>query len=334
MKYSHRIKNKRQRLPDITVIIPVWNRVDIVEKCLDALENQETETTRFETLVVDDGSEDGTYKLLAEYKEKGNLDLRVIKHSYHQNLSAARNTGLRHAEANIVLFLDADILARPDVVEIHANYHRQYLDNNVAILGNVSFPKEWPQTPFAEINSASKMWRNLKPHEELPWWNFFGGHISAKKNFLISAGGFDEGHSRYEDLLLGRRLMPMGLKIIYANEAVGFHHHWRTPKEMVSNAMAYTEARLQLYRSGDPVLMAFLRDHKIEKKMKASLKRAIAALIANRMVFPLSLWTANVLMDRFSSIGTLLTRMLCYHVGHSTFKREIIRLESNRKKSG
>lgn len=332
MKDENWVEDEQRCLPDLTVIVPVWNRIDIIGKCLDALEKQETKTARFETVVVDDGSDDGTREFLDGYIQSRTRNLQVIRHLKPTNAGVARNAGLKNARARIVLFLDADVVLKPNVIETHVGYHRRYPDNNVVILGNVKFPDEWPPTVIDELGNCAVQWRNLKPHSELPWWNFFTTHISAKKNFLLSAGGFDDRLERFEDIELGLRLMPMGLKIIYVDEAVGFHYHRRTPKELVLNAKAYGIALTQQYNSGDPAWRDYLSYHGgFEKGWKTSTKRAIGTLLSNRVMFPATLWAANALTDRFPGISVLLCRALRYHSLHTAFRPGLKRSERDER---
>lgn len=322
-------RDEAQRLPDITVIISVWNRVDIVGRCLDALERQDTTTVTFETVVVDDGSEDGTDKLLVKYIEKEKLDLRVIRHRINMNLATARNTGLKNARAPTVLFLDADIVTKPDFVEVHANYHRQYPDSNIVILGNCKFPEDWQRTAYDDKTDGSYSHlvngKNLNPHSELSWWQFRGGLTSAKKSFLLSVGGFNERITRQEDIEIARRLMPMGLKIIYAAEAVGFHYHRRTPREALRICKVEAQILAEMFKSVDSEMQSYVSKYGwyTAGGLKASIKYVISSAFANPFLFPATFRTVDLLMPRFPWLSTQLFRMLRYYIGRNTFNCEL-----------
>lgn len=77
-----------------------------------------------ETLVVDDGSTDGTRELLADVAESGRV--RVVTHEKAQGRSPSRNDGARTASGDVVLFLDGDVLAAPDLVARHARVHHEH----------------------------------------------------------------------------------------------------------------------------------------------------------------------------------------------------------------
>lgn len=97
-------------MPRISVIIPAFQVEDTIRSCLDSLLAQTVQD--FEVIVVNDGSTDCTRDILRAY-EPG---IQVID---QKNLGSnpARNNGAREAQGTFLLFLDADITMRPDMLE-------------------------------------------------------------------------------------------------------------------------------------------------------------------------------------------------------------------------
>jgi len=95
-------------LPLISVVIPVWNNLDLIAKCLTALAEQTYPRDRFEVLVVDNGSTDATANVARSYPFVAVLSEQVAG-SYR-----ARNRGLRSARGEYVAFTDADCIPDPD----------------------------------------------------------------------------------------------------------------------------------------------------------------------------------------------------------------------------
>ena len=116
--------------PAVSVIVPVYNGEKEILKCLSALLNQTTQTVR--VIFVDDGSTDGTRKLLWRYKIKNPW----IKILYQNNCgrAAARNKGLKAVKTKYVMFCDADDWYENDMCEKMVNAMEEN-DVDVAICG-------------------------------------------------------------------------------------------------------------------------------------------------------------------------------------------------------
>ena len=89
---------------DISVIIPCFNQEKHIKECLDSIINQNYES--YEIIAVDDGSSDGTPKILKEYAGKN--DKMKILSGEKRGAGAARNLGLRAAVGKFVFFMDSD----------------------------------------------------------------------------------------------------------------------------------------------------------------------------------------------------------------------------------
>ena len=102
-------KSREAGTPAITVIVPVFNGKDTIERALDSVFAQTF--TDFEIIVVDDGSTDPTVEAISrKYGEQ----LRIIEHRKNRGAAAARNTGIAAGRGRWVAFLDCDDTWRPD----------------------------------------------------------------------------------------------------------------------------------------------------------------------------------------------------------------------------
>ena len=90
--------------PLITVIVPCYNVVTYLDKCISSIVGQTY--SNLEILLVNDGSTDETWKVCDAWQEKDNR-IKVI-HKQNEGASYARKTGIEHATANYVTFVDAD----------------------------------------------------------------------------------------------------------------------------------------------------------------------------------------------------------------------------------
>ncbi|MDD7369153.1 MAG: glycosyltransferase family 2 protein [Berryella intestinalis] len=99
--------------PRVSVIVPVYNVERFLEECLDSVLAQTFPD--FEVVCVNDGSTDSSPLILEQYRAR---DERIVVVSQENaGLSAARNTGLRHARGEYVAFLDSDDYLAPSMLE-------------------------------------------------------------------------------------------------------------------------------------------------------------------------------------------------------------------------
>ncbi|TLY37341.1 MAG: glycosyltransferase family 2 protein [Nitrospirae bacterium] len=133
----------------LSVIIPTYNRKEILRKTLRAYRSQSSQREIVEILVVDDGSTDGTNSDAAEWSEGTVIPIRYLRQE-KKGLAAARNFGIREARGGLVLFGDDDIIPGRDLVAEHLAWHKKYPDPSVCILGHVAWSPEVDPTPFME----------------------------------------------------------------------------------------------------------------------------------------------------------------------------------------
>ena len=98
-------------LPTLSLIVPVFNAERDLEAFLQSLAQQTLPPT--ETIFIDDGSTDGSQRMLATYAA-GKTAVRIIRKA-NGGAGAARNTGLGVATGSYIAFADADDLLAPDI---------------------------------------------------------------------------------------------------------------------------------------------------------------------------------------------------------------------------
>ena len=199
-----------------SIIIPTYNRLPILEKCLRALESQtyEKPITEYEVIVVDDGSTDNTIPWLeANAPEFPHLQLLAQS---HQGPAAARNLGVEKAKGDFIIFIDSDLVVTDSFLQSHANTLVSAGSDNVFTYGRV-------------INTCNFDSPTSEPYKltDFSAAFFATGNVAIARHWLIAAGLFDPNFQQYgwEDLELGIRLKKLGLKLIKCPEAVGYHWH-------------------------------------------------------------------------------------------------------------
>jgi glycosyltransferase involved in cell wall biosynthesis len=110
---------------DLAVIISTFERPGHLERCLASLEAQRGVTGRFEVVVTDDGSRDGTLRLLAETARRVDFPLTFTTHEHNGfRLARCRNEGVAASTAAYLLFTDGDCILPPDHLRIHLETRR------------------------------------------------------------------------------------------------------------------------------------------------------------------------------------------------------------------
>jgi cellulose synthase/poly-beta-1,6-N-acetylglucosamine synthase-like glycosyltransferase len=94
------------RRPSVSVIIPTYNRTELLRRTLDALTEQSISRDEFEVIVSDDGSTDNTSAVVQSFADR--LDVRYChQQDRGYRVAEARNAGARLASAPILVFLDS-----------------------------------------------------------------------------------------------------------------------------------------------------------------------------------------------------------------------------------
>ena len=96
-------------LPEISVIIPTFNRWETLLQSLLALKKQTFDASTYEIIVVNDGSTDNAYAGMGRCDEIGIPNLKHLNQKKN-GPGSARNLGIRHAKGRILLFLGDDII--------------------------------------------------------------------------------------------------------------------------------------------------------------------------------------------------------------------------------
>ncbi|MCB0566506.1 MAG: glycosyltransferase [Phaeodactylibacter sp.] len=231
----------------ISVIIPTYNRRQLLEYTLRSLANQNISKAEFEVIVVDDGSSDDTFQMVKTFENIINLKYAYrIDKGYRPG--SARNLGIRLAEGAICVFVDSGIILKNDCIQHHIDVHEKYPEE-LAVIGYVygySIESEndlkTPIDPMEADKSIASLvedgavwdmrediYRKYNDKIEgliVPWTLFWSCHISVSTRSLFEVGLFDEnydGNWGTEDNDLGYRLHQAGKKITLCREAAVLH---------------------------------------------------------------------------------------------------------------
>ncbi|HKV47313.1 MAG TPA: glycosyltransferase [Candidatus Acidoferrales bacterium] len=240
---------------DFSVVIPTFNRVDVLADCLGALNRQSLSPHRFEVIVVDDGSVDGTSELCARHKPRHDFHYLQQKNG---GAGAARRLGVECARSKYLLLINDDTIAGRDLLAQHLELQRAHANQKIAILGHFKYPeaaKKRALTWFLSSQPFLFPQVGLKPGIYTNHSFFITCNISVRRDLVLAAGSFDANFRVGEDTELGVRLTRKGLKVIYAPEIEAIHDHldFRLA-DLIGRAQFYGKTLVKLFKKHPDLL--------------------------------------------------------------------------------
>jgi peptidoglycan/xylan/chitin deacetylase (PgdA/CDA1 family)/glycosyltransferase involved in cell wall biosynthesis len=220
----------------LSVIIPTFNRRHVLERTLPALEAQDLPPEEYEVIVVIDGSTDDTTKLLHNWKPR--CAFRALE-APHRGPGAARNIGIRAAAGELVLLLDDDLIATPDLLRQHCLSHSAFHPS--VVNGPIIITADSAESIIRYVTDRShrEYLDHLDPAMEVryPEGTPATGVLSSMANssmpreILLRCGGFDEEILAAEDLDLGLRLWKMGVSFRCQPAAISYEYYVKSSWE-------------------------------------------------------------------------------------------------------
>ena len=197
-----------------SVIICTYNRSHLLGRVIRSLACQSVPADKFEIIVVDDGSTDGTARLCAMIREEL-PNLRYLSTGKNLGLACAENIGVRSAQGKFLLFIDDDCIAQKDWVECQT----AALEGQPIVAGAIASP----------VSSYIKLCHNLsqfhafmKRRKTAEMESLAGANMGLRPSVLKDLGGFDE-ESKAPDWEIMLRARSKGYPIYFAPEAVVLH---------------------------------------------------------------------------------------------------------------
>ncbi|MCM3904150.1 MAG: glycosyltransferase, partial [Pyrinomonadaceae bacterium] len=152
--------------PLLSVVIPTWNRARLVcEAVASALDQRPGQV---EVIVVDDGSTDNTAGMLAR---RFGARICVLHQPQRSGIGAARNTGARAANGELVAFLDSDDLWLPGKLDAELRVFERLPDTEAIVSDSLTFFEGQPEqrTRFANNGLLAATGARVKSLNDCPW---------------------------------------------------------------------------------------------------------------------------------------------------------------------
>ena len=176
--------------PVFDIIIPTYNNLHELKNCLSGFEEQSF--SDFRILICVDGSTDGTQQYISSILEEKNILPLEHDDGLNHGRNAARNLALPHIEAKYVVFIDSDLIPKPEFLQSHLNLLKS---GNIVSVGDILW-----------TNTEENIWaryqatrgKNRFIHgENIPYQFFCIGNSAMESEKFLEAKGFDEKMVHY-----------------------------------------------------------------------------------------------------------------------------------------
>lgn len=225
------------KVPFISVIIPVYNDSERLKKCLEALENQSYPKEFYEIIVVDNNSEEDIKSVVNQFNQA------EITHESRRGSYAARNKGISVAKGNIFGFTDSDCIPAPDWIKNGVEKLLQ-IPNCGLVAGEVELFFKNPEKPTVfELYDSMNFLRQKYYIENY----HFGAtaNVFTFKDVFEVVGLFNSELKSGGDSEWGKRVFAKGYTQVYADNVLVAHPARSQWEEIRKKALRVTDG---LYR--------------------------------------------------------------------------------------
>ncbi|MCU7497217.1 MAG: glycosyltransferase, partial [Ignavibacteria bacterium] len=234
----------------VSIVIPVFNKVELTKKCLESLYENTPEELDFEVIIVDNASTDGTRQYLG-FAQQCFSSLTYITNSENAGFAKANNLGISRSRGKYIVCLNNDTEPQPGWLEALVQIAEN--DKSVAAVGSkLLFPNGTIQ--HAGVIVAQKLNPDVEDEKFMPTHIHYGlsgdlpeagfaktyqvltaASLLIRKDAFLQVGGFDEQYwNGYEDVDLCFKLSSKGWKLVYQPESIVIHHESQSGPERFS----------------------------------------------------------------------------------------------------
>jgi glycosyltransferase involved in cell wall biosynthesis len=219
---------------DISIIIPTYQRPELLLRCLIALKRQNFSRDNYEVIVVTDGADATTRHVVNHYRNELGMQLFCWSLPEKKGPAAARNYGWKHAKGRLIIFVDDDCIPEKNMIASYWNAFEYSGEECVVFTGKVVVPLPEHPTDY-ELNVS-----------HLETCEFVTANCACAKKCLEKVGGFDEAFEMAwrEDSDLQFRFIDLQIPIQKVNEAQVIH-----PARKTSWGASLKEQRKSMYEA-------------------------------------------------------------------------------------
>lgn len=243
---------------DLTILIPVYNAEEFLEKTIESVINQNIEDKTYEVLLLNDGSEDKSEEICKKYTKLYN-NFRYYRHD-NKGVSFTRNKGLDLAKGEYILFLDADDLLSQNTVNTVLdtfNYYKTEAD--VLAYPLYRRTNEYITAHVRNQEFTKKGEMNIYDIESFPNLNQCTMNVVIKNLPKEEKIYFNENLKQSEDAMFNTSMILRKGKLIYSNKGGYLYNvahdsavnHYKSPVDIKGMLLEYFENLITISEDED-----------------------------------------------------------------------------------
>lgn len=227
--------------PFVSIVIPARNSENIIGRCLESLNILEYPKDKYEVIIADGNSEDGTTTIAQKLGA-------IVVSNPKRIVCTGRNEGFKHAKGEIIAFSDADCVMDKNWIKNSIKYFEDPTiggvggpnitpDNETAFGKAVGFV--FNQAIFSAGGIHARILKRKKEVKSIP-----GCNAIYRRNALEKVMPIDENIVEAEDYIMNQKIRNSGYKLIYTPDTIVWHYRRPIPKKFFKQIYRYAIGRL------------------------------------------------------------------------------------------
>jgi glycosyltransferase involved in cell wall biosynthesis len=231
-----------------SIIVPSYNRSEEIKELIDSIIQLNFDRSRFELLIVDDGSTDSTLDLLEGYKKDLGSSL-VYYTQKNQGPGAARNTGMSKASGDFFIFIDSDCTVPENWL---SEIDKSLQENQADAFGGAdtysdNFPSLLKAINYSMTSFITTGGLRGKKGKKLARFYPRSFNMGLTRQLWKKIGGF--GTLRHgQDIEFSSRILKSGALVIFVDKAAVYHKRRTTIRRFYKQVFNWGMARINLYK--------------------------------------------------------------------------------------
>ena len=241
----------------VSIIMPAYNCEKYVVEAIESVINQTY--SNFELIVIDDGSNDSTLKIINDLAEKDNR-IKALQNEKNSGVSATRNRGISIAEGNWIAFLDSDDIWVEEKLEKQMNCVKE---NNADFIFTAS----------TYIDEDGKPYRGIfEVPEKISYRKLLRQNVITCSSVLVKKKYFDnikmEKDEMHEDYAVWLRILKLGITAYGVNEPLLIYRISRNSKS--GNKIKTVKMTYKVFRfiGINPIWSAYYMVNHVTRSLK------------------------------------------------------------------